>query len=225
MSYTFSDQQDKLSSIIGDSEEGSSAMFPIATRKKELNRGELNFAIDSKVLTEYTTSTVASGEITVPTDWIETYILTVNNKVITNDREVSLSDYERYYNAGDTNPYYYFWEFSGVRKIKFFGSPNDSTYQLWYFQKPTTELSDDSDTSLLPEEYREGPVFYAASELLTQIGKTELADYYRNKYEFWVSRAKVKFEEKYVDKEYARPDFGDQRQSTTDVQGGGRIVY
>jgi hypothetical protein len=222
MSYVFSDQQSKLSSLLGDSDTDSDAMFTLAIRKKEINRGELNFALDSRCIVENATGTIASGEISVPSDWIDTYMLIIDDKVITNDNEVALQDWERWVNWNGSPPKYYFWEFSGTRKIKILPSSNVGSYSLYYFKRPVTELSADGDVSLLAEEYREGPVFFAASELLTQIGKTEMADYYRNKYDHWVGRAKMECEKKYVNKQYARPDRGEASPSETDIQGMGK---
>jgi len=222
MSYTFSDQQSKLSSLLGDSNTGSDDMFPLAQRKKEINRGELQFAKDSLLLKEYATGTVASAEISVPSDWLKTFVLIVNNQVITNDREISIKDYERYYNYSGTPPYYYFWEFSGTRKIKFIGSSTGQTYLLYYFRKPTTELSSDSDTSVFPEEYREASVYYAAAELLQQIGKHEQSNKYRQMYFEFVRKAMLDGEAHYLDKQYPVPDVNIiGGGSTTDVQGGG----
>ena len=82
MSYAFSDQQSKLSSLLGDSNTDTDSMFPITQRKKEINRGEWQFAVDALDLKEYATSTVSSGQIALPSDWIQTHILIVNNIVI-----------------------------------------------------------------------------------------------------------------------------------------------
>jgi len=221
MSYVFSDQQAKLDSLIGDSEESTDSMFPTAVRKKELNRGELNFATDSKIITEYATGTVANKEIDVPSDWLETYVLIIDNVVITNDREISVTQWERYQDWGGDRPFMYYWEFSGTRKIKLFGTVNGKTYKLFYFKRPTTELDADGDVSLIPEEYREAPVFFAASELMLQIGKTELANRFREQYQFYVDKAKLFFEKNFVNNEYPKPDFGEEFVPENDVQGQG----
>jgi len=225
MSYTFENQQDKLSQLLGDSNTSTDDMFPLADRKKAINRGEINFARDSKLLKEYATGTVASMEIDVPSDWIETFQLIIDDKVITNKREIALSDWERYKDYAGDIPFYYFWEFSGTRKIKLVGGSgaiNGDTYKLYYFKKPTTELDADADVSLFPEEYREASVFYAAAQLLEQIGKTQLADRYRMMYGVYVQNAMADGEKHYINKEYPVPDFGeDDHASEVDIQGKG----
>lgn len=222
MSLAFSDQQSKLSSLVGDSNTGADDAFPLAQRKLEINRGELQFAKDTHLLKNYATSTVSSSEISVPSDWLETFTLIVNNYVVKDDREVSVQDYERFYNYSGQPPYYYYWEFSGTRKIKFFGDVNGQTYYLYYFSKPTTALSDDTDESLFPDEYREASVYYAAAELLQQQGKHEQSDKYRLVYANFVRSAKKDGESLFITKNYAQPDLniigGAQ---TTDYQGQG----
>lgn len=225
MAYTFGDQQTKLSSLLGDSNVSTDDQFPTALRKKEINRGEWQFAADTKDLPEYATGTISSSQIAIPADWFETYVLIVNNVVISNDREISLKQYERYATYAGADPYYYYWEFSGVKYIKFLGSGiNGQTYQLYYFKVPTTELSADSDVSLHQNEYREASVFYAASQLMQQIGKFTQAAQYREQYNYYVQRAIVNFGKKYIDQELARPDFGPFDGSTsTDRQGQGYV--
>lgn len=223
MSYTFLEQQNKLSSLLGDSNTSSDDMFPLATRKLEINRGEIHFARDSKLLKEYATGVVASMEFSMPTDWVETYKLIVDNVVITNSREISLNDWEKYYNYGGTDPYYYYWQFSGTRKLKLLGntSINGNTYYLYYFKKPTTALNLDADESLFPDEYREASVFYAASQLLEQIGKTDLADRYLQKYLALVQQAMIEGERHFVNRENPVPDLGDEL-NETDVDREGK---
>lgn len=225
MAFTFLDQQNKLSSLLGDDNSDTDSMFPLTQRKKELNRGEWQFSVDALNLKEYATGTIASSQLALPSDWIQTFVLVVNNIVLTNDREVSLKDYERYATWNDSRPYYYIWEFSGTRYIKFFSTAADGqTYKLYYFKKPTTELSANTDVSLHPEEYREASVYYAATELMKQIGKAIQAEQFIAQYIYFVQRAKEKNEKSYIDKEYPRPDFGDIGvQRTTDVQGVGWI--
>ncbi len=75
MSYAFSDQQSKLSSLLGDSNTSTDDMFPLAQRKKEINRGELQFALDARDLKEYATGTVSGMQIAVPADWFENFCL------------------------------------------------------------------------------------------------------------------------------------------------------
>lgn len=209
IAYTFANQQSKLSELLGDPNTSTDDMFPITRRKLMINMGEVQFARDSKIYKNYTTGTVASSELSVPTDWLETFILIVNNVVISNDKEISLSDYERYYADAEQSPYFYFWEFSGTRKIKFIGSTcNGQTYQIFYFAKPTTALDLDADVSVFPLEYREASIYWAAGELLQQIGKTELAVLYKNIYAQYVDKARMESEKQYINKEYPRPDLG-----------------
>jgi hypothetical protein len=208
MSYTFLDQQNKLAGLLGDANTSVDDAFPAAVRRKELNRGELHFARDAKALQEYVTGTIVGSSIAVPDDWIETFTLVVNGVVVSNDYEVSLSDYERYATDSGT-PWFYVWRTSGVRYITFFSSSfAGQTYQLWYFKKPATELSADADVSSLDEEYREAPVYYAAGQLLNQIGKVTLATQYMNIYAQYVAQATQDLEKNYIKKEYPRPDLG-----------------
>lgn len=224
---TFLQQQSKLSRLLGDANVSSSDQWPSADRMVELNRGELQFARDSKSLLGYTTGTVASQAITVPSDWLETYVLTVTEGgldiVLTSDREVSIQDWERYQNSG--YHYYYYWvDSSGVRKLNFVDSATDGeTYKLWYFRKPTTSLSADADESVHTDEYREASVYYAASELLEQVGKTENAAQYRLKYQYFVDKAKNETEMHYINKQYPRPDILGERVFDKDVQGIGTV--
>lgn len=221
MSYLFSDQQNKLSGLLGDSNTSTDDAYPLAPRKKELNRGEMQFCKDSHSIKEYTTATIASNEISVPSDWLETFVLIINNRVITRDREISVKDWERFYNYGGSTPYYYFWEESGTRKIKLIGSVNGQTYKLYYFKKPVTELDLDADTSIIPEEYREAPVYYAAAELLQQLGKHQQSDKYRSIYQNFVRSAIKDAENHFMDKQYANPDLDIIGEYGRDVQGGG----
>lgn len=231
MSYTFSDQQAKLDSLLGDSEEDTDSQFPTSVRKKEINRGELNFARDTLCLLENQSGTVSNKEISLPSEWLETFVLIVDNVVITNDREISLTQWERYQDWNGDRPFYYFWAFAGIKKIKFFGDVNGKSYQLFFFEKPTTELSSDSDTSPFDEEYREASVYFAAGNLMLQIGKTDLANTFFShrdpgglllpSYRYYVEKAKVDCEKRYVNLELARPDFGEQFIPENDVQGQG----
>lgn len=220
MSYTFSDMQSKLSSLLGDSNTEATDMFPLATRKKELNRGQMQFCKDAKSVLEYATGTVTSSQIALPSDWLETFVLIIDNYVITNDREISIKDYERYYNYTGSPCFYYYWEVSGTRYIKIFGSA--TTYKLYYFKKPSTELSLDADVSILPEEFREAPCYYAAAELLQQIGKHSQSDKYRLIYNNFVREAQRVAERMYMDKQYPVPDVNYiGGTSSSDYQGRG----
>lgn len=219
MSYTFLDQKNFLSSLLGDSNVSSSDMYPTNQRNTELNNGELQFARDSKNLREYATGTITSNQIAVPADWLGTYHLIIDNYDITNKREIALQDWERYYNYSGTPPYYYYWEFSGTRYIKILGS--GTTYNLYYWKRPTVELADDDDISIHPEEYRKASVYFAAAELLKQIGKHQESQLMMNYYAEYVQRAVTDISKSFINKEYAQPDFGYGNDSIVDTQGQG----
>lgn len=221
MSFTFLEQQDFLSSLLGDSNTGTDDQFPLAQRKKAINRGEWCFSKDTKFLREKSTGTVSGSSVTVPADFLEIYCLIVNGLVLTNEREISIKDYERWSNYSGSVPLYYFSEEGSVRYIKFLGSPNGTTYSLYYIKKPTTELSSDSDVSLFPEEFREASVYYAAYQLMMQIGKSQLSDRYFQIYQKYVRDAQDYAERLYVDKNYANPDVNSVGGFTNDVQGVG----
>lgn len=228
MAYTFLDQQNKLSSLLGDPNQTTADMFPTAQRQKELNRGEWQFAVDVHDLKEYLTSTISSMQIAVPSDFINVYVLiivtTVSQIVITNDNEISLKDWERYYLYQSNRPKYYIWDFSGTKYIKLLGqSQNGQTYYLYYFKKPTTELVNNTDISLHREEYREASAFYAASELMQQIGKYTQATQFREQYQMFVDRAKAINMREFIDADRSVPDFGVNPSVLTDVQGQGYI--
>lgn len=221
MSYTFLNQQEKLSVLLGDSNTGTDDAFPLATRKKEINRGELHFARNTKLLREKATGTVSGNSITIPSDWLETVTLIVGSYVLTKKNEIPIQDYERWATYGGTIPLYYMSEESGTRYIKFLGTATSSTYSLYYIKRPTTELSSDSDVSLFPEEFREASVYYAAGELLQQQGKNDISDRYLNKYAGMVRDGRDYAELTYVDQSYANPDINALGNNTTDFQGGG----
>jgi hypothetical protein len=228
MAYTFSDQQNKLSSLLGDPNTTSDDMFPVAQRQKELNRGEWQFAVDALDLKEYATGTISSMQIAVPSDFISIFVLiivtTASQIVITMDNEISLKDWERYYLYQSNRPKYYIWDFSGTKYIKLLGSSqNGQTYYLYYFKKPTTELANSSDTSLHKEEYREAPCFYAAAQLMQQIGKYTQASQFMEQYQTHVNRAKEIVTREFIDVERSTPDFGVNPSVLTDVQGRGYI--
>lgn len=227
MSYAFSDMQSKLDSLLGDENEGSTDQWPTAVRKKELNRGEMRFCLDTKLVREYATGTIASMAISFPSDLLEIvalYIVSGSQKWhITNDREIAVTDIERYAGYGGDIPFYYVYEDDGTRKIAFVGSTanNGRTYQLHYIKKPSTELSADADVSIVPEEFREALCYYAAAQLLLQIGKTELAREYMAEYYAYVQRAQERAERQYLSYEQPRPDFNIADITVQDVQGGG----
>lgn len=219
MSYTFLDQQNFLSQLLGDPNDSSSDMWPSPQRLTELNNAELQFARDAKNLREYASGTIVASQIAMPADWLGTYVLIIDNKVISNSREVALQDWERFYNYTGTPPYYYFWEYSGTRYIKILGSA--TTYNIYYWKRPTVALVNNSDVSIHPEEYRKGPVYFAASELLKQIGKHQEASILFDTYTQYVDRANSDVGKSFINKEYAQPDFGIGNQSTSDRQGHG----
>lgn len=217
--YTFVDSLNKLSSLLGDANDTTSDMFPLAIRKKELNIAEWQLAQDAKDLYGYQSGTLDNNTIILPLDWIDNHILIINNVVITNDREVSISDWERYYNYTGDRPYFYFWaDAVGTLNLNLLGNVIGFLYKLYYFKKPTSELDLDTDISLHPEQFRLATAYHAASELMRQIGQNAKADEYRAVYEATVQRANDWANKLYVKKEYARPDFGDT-DDTTDHQG------
>lgn len=221
MAMTFANQQTLLSVLLGDSNTGSDDAFPLATRKLFLNRGELQFSRDTKMLRERTTGTVSSAQLAVPSDWLKTVAIIVNSVNLQQDREISIQDYERWYNSSSVRPAYYMSEESGTRYFKFFGSPNGQTYILYYIKKPTTALSSDSDESLFPDEFREASVYWAAGELLQQAGKNTIADKYKAIYNNYVREGQKYTEDLYIDKQYANPDLNFIDRGESDVAGGG----
>jgi len=117
--YTFGDQLDLLSVLLGDPNTSADDMFPLALRKTYINRGELHFSVDSKCLREYASGTIASQEISCPSDWIKSFVLVVNSRDVTKF-EIALQDYERYLN--DSEYRWYKWSLYGTDKKKFIKS-------------------------------------------------------------------------------------------------------
>lgn len=218
--YRFVDSLNKLSSLLGDSNEGTTDMFPLSIRKKELNIAEWALAVDAKDLLGYQSGTIDSTNvITCPSDWIQHHILIINDVPISNDREISLEDWSRYVNWGGQDPYYYFWtDAVGTLNMNLFGAVEGLQYKLYYFKKPTSELSETTDISLHPEQFRPTTAYGAASELMRQTGNNQKADEYRAIYEAGVIKADNWARKLYVNKGYARPDFGMDGYSG-DVQG------
>lgn len=207
MSYTFSDAQTQLSILLQDSNTGTDDAWPLAIRKKQLNRGEMQFAKDTKFLRNKATGTLDSTKkLAIPSDWIETKVLIVNNCVVNSNREIAIQDYDRYKDYSGAYPYYYMTMESGVRYFVFIGAVDGLAYTMHYISKPSTELSGDSDTSSFPEEYREAPVYYCAGQLMQQVGKSEYADRYFNMYQRMVRDAQMQAETLYMDRQYANPD-------------------
>lgn len=218
---TFVNQQTLLSVLLGDSNTGSDDAYALATRKLFLNRGELQFARDTKLLREKASGTLSGTSLTIPSNWLETVALIVNSKVLGKDREISIQDYDRWYSSGSSYPAYYFSEESSVRYYKFFGASNGQSYIFYYIKRPTTDLSADSDESLFPDEFREASAYWAASELLQMVGKNQIADKYAAKYNKFVRDGQMYAEKTYITKQYASPDFNLIDVGDTDVVGGG----
>lgn len=218
---TFLEQQNKLSRILGDSDDESDSLWPAADRKFEINQGELMFAEDSKSVFRRVEGTVSSQAISLPTGFKGIHVLIVNDVVLTNDHEIPLEDWERFKDAGDDK--YYFWtDTSDTRKINFIDSATDGlAYILFYFAIPSTELSADGDESILQGKYRMGPVYYAAKELLPMAGKTELAAYYEGEYGKLVIRAKDEAENLVKSVIKAMPDVFPINEFDRDKQGVG----
>lgn len=223
MAYDFENMQEQLTELLGDPNTSTDDMFPIAQRKRALNRGCLAFCKDSKSVLEYATGTVANLELAVPSDWVGLFVLIIDDYVITNKRELALADWERFRPYGGSEPYFYIWTFSGTKKMKFKAESgvNGKTYNLYYIKKPTTDLSDDADETIIDDEFREAPAYWAAHRLLKQIGKNALATDAKNEYNRIVAEAQVWIEKQYIDKKYPEPDFGPETDaiSTIDRQG------
>lgn len=228
MAYSFLDQQNKLSSLLGDPNTTSGDMFPIAQRIKELNRGEWQFSVDALDLHEYATGLVANNMVAVPSDYISMFVLiiitTVSQIVINSMDEISLKDWERFYLYQSNRPKFYVWDFSGVKQINLIGqTQNGQTYKLYYFKKPTVELANNTDISLHREEFREASAFYAASQLMQQIGKYTQATQFMEQYQMYVDRGKAIAAREYIDADRSVPDFGVNPSVLTDIQGRGYI--
>lgn len=228
MAYIFLDQQNKLSSLLGDPNTTTADMFPIAQRIKELNRGEWQFSVDARDLHEYATGTISNMQVPVPADYISMFVLiiitTVSQIVINSMDEISLKDWERYYLYQSNRPKFYVWDFAGTKQINLIGqTQNGQTYKLYYFKKPTTELANNTDISLHREEFREASAFYAAAQLMQQIGKYTQATQFQEQYQMYVDRAYEIQSREYIDADRSVPDFGVNPSVLTDVQGRGYI--
>lgn len=227
MSYNFGDQLDFLSTLLADSNTDSESQWPLAQRKTELNHAEKQFARDSKALLENTTGTVASKEISLPSDWLETYAIYVtidgSERRLTNRREISPKNLERWDDYSGDIPYYYYWVFGGTKKIKFLGSTavNGAAYNLFYFEEPSTALDATTDTSILPEHYRQAPVYKAASNLLLQIGQYTRSGQLLQMYDRLVAQARDETGRFYVDQNLPTPDQNIIESEPVDIQGQG----
>ena len=207
MSYSFLDAQNKLSVLLQDSNSGNDDAWPLTLRKKELNRGELQFAKDTKLVRNKATGTLdATNKLALPSDWLETTCLIVNGYVLNSDREIAIQDYENYKNYSGAKPYFYMSQESGTRYFVFLGAVTGVDYSLFYVAKPSTELSGDSDTSIFAEEFREASVYYAAGQLLQQVGKSEYADRYLGIYVKLVRDGQAQAETLYMTRQSANPE-------------------
>lgn len=225
MAYTFDDQLNFLSNLLSDSDTDTSSQWPLAQRKTEINHAQIQFSRDTKLLMENVTGTASSKVITLPSDWLETFVLYVTvsgtKYKVTNDREISpkrLEEANVY--AGDI-PYYYYWTFSDTKKITLVGSSSlaSASYDLYYFKKPAV-LTDTTDVSDFAEEYRQAPVYKAASNLILQIGQYTRAQALLAFYDRLVAQGKSEVERQYVDWDAPRPDvLGMGQDNTTDRQG------
>ncbi len=212
MAYTFGDQLDFLSTLLSDSNTDTSSMWPLAQRKTEINHAEKQFARDSKALLEVTTGNASSKVITLPSDWLETYVLYVTvgsvKYKVTADREISPNQLEEADLYSGDIPYYYYWVSSQANQVTLVGSSNldSAAYQLFYFAQPTTALDATTDTSEIPEEYRKAPVYLAASNLLLQIGQYTRAGVLQGQYDRLVAQAANQYEKHYINYQPPRPD-------------------
>jgi len=222
MSYTFLDAQSKLSVLLQDSNTGTDDAWPLAIRKKELNRGEMQFAKDTKLYRNKATGNLdATNKLAVPADWLETTCLIVNDYVLNREREIAVQDYDRIKDYGGSYPLYYMTQESGTRYFVFLGAVTSVAYTLHYIAKPSTELSLDADTSVFPEEFREASVYYAAAQLLQQVGKSEYADRYLAIYTRLVRDGQSQAEQMYMSRQTANPDNNFAAGSDSDFQGQG----
>jgi hypothetical protein len=212
MAYTFDDQLNFMSVLLSDSNTDSESQFPLAIRKAEINHAEKQFARDTKMLLEKASGTASSKEISMPSGWLETFVLYVTvsgtKYKVTNNREISpkkLEEADLY--AGDI-PYYYYWIESGTRKIILVGSSalDSASYELFYFKQPTTDLDLVTDTSDFPEEYRQASVYKAASSLLLQIGQYVRSEQLLQKYDRLAIQAREESERHYINHEPPSPD-------------------
>jgi len=219
----FIDQQNKLSRLLGDSNTTSDDAWPLADRKFEINRGEYMFAKDSKSYLGYATGTVSSKQISLPSGFLGIHQLIVNDINLTGAREMPLSDWELFVNAGVDH--YYFWvNTSGTRLIQFVTSgPNGQTYNLYFYKQPTTDLSVDGDKSPFRNRYRDASVYWAAGELLLQVGKTQLAGMYKGEYEKLVIEARDETERLVMGSLRSYPEIDNQYQYDKDIQGIGTL--
>ncbi|MBX4189773.1 hypothetical protein KW791_00525 [Candidatus Parcubacteria bacterium] len=218
---TFADQQTLLSVLLGDSNTSTDDAFSLTTRKLFLNRGELHFCKDSKCVREKAAGTISGTQLVFPSGILRPVALIVNGKDIWNDRQTSITEYERWNTSGSAYPAVYITEESGSRYFNFWGSSNGKAYILHYIRKPTVALSSDSDESILQDEFREASVYWAAAELLQQVGKNTIADKYAAKYNKFVRDGEAYGEEIYLNLMFAKPDTNLIDAGDADVVGQG----
>ncbi len=222
MGMTFLDAQNKLSVLLQDSNTGADDAWPLAIRKTELNRAELQFCKDSKLIRNKATGTLdATNKLALPSDFLEVVSLIVGNYVLNRDREISIADYDRFYQNSSTYPVYYISQESGTRYINFLGTVTGTAYIFHYIAKPSTALSGNTDESIIPDEFRDASPYYAAAQLLQQVGKSEYADRYLAIYTRLVRDGQAQAESLYMTKQYANPDVNSIDAGTTDQQGVG----
>lgn len=197
---TFLEQQNMLSELLGDPNTSTDDAFPLARRKAALNRGDIQFCTDSKCVKEYATGIVAADEIAMPSDCAEVFCLILDGDVVDDKREIDIHQWEEFKNNGCDEPYYYIWEYSGTKKMKFLANAGATgkTYELYYYKKQSTALSGDADVSIIPDEFCEAPVYYAAAWLLKQLGKLQLSAVYQNEYENFVGKGILKSEKESI---------------------------
>lgn len=165
----------------------------------------------------------------MPSGWIETHALYITisgeERLITNRREINVKDLERYDNYSGDIPYYYFWTFAGTQKIKFVGSTavNGSAYNLYYFEEPTTALDDNTDVSLIPERYRQAPIYKAASNLVLQIGQYTRSTALLQMYDRLMLQAQAESERWYTNTNIPTPDLNILASDPVDIQGQGEF--
>lgn len=221
MGMTFLEQQSYLSFLLGDSNTGSDDAYPLATRKLLINRGEMQFCKDSKAIWEKVAGTISGSSLAFPAGLLEPVALIVNNKDIWANNQTDISQYERYYASSNAYPSVYVTQESGTRYFNFFGASNGQAYTLYYIKKPTATLSSDSDESIIDDQFREASCYWAASELLQQVGKNTISDKYAAKYNNFVRDAQKFAELLRVSLNFAQPDMGMIDSGERDVAGGG----
>jgi hypothetical protein len=132
-----------------------------------------------------------------------------------------VQDYDRYRQYASAYPFYYMTQESGTRYFVFIGAVTSVDYTLHYIARPATELDLDASTSVFPEEFREASVYYAAAQLLQQVGKSEYADRYLAIYTRFVRDGQAMAEQMYMTRQSAQPDTNMVSAGDTDVQGQG----